>query len=87
MGTLNNVNKLFDPKAGKKAVNVTVNQDLLRQAREAGLNLSASLEEKLAEEVRAIRKARWQEENRDAIEAYNRSVEKNGLWSDGYRRF
>ena len=84
---MNNVNKLFDPKAGKKAVNVTVNQDLLRQAREAGLNLSASLEEKLAEEVRALRKARWQEENREAIEAYNRHVEQNGLWSDGFRRF
>ncbi|MDK9720992.1 MAG: type II toxin-antitoxin system CcdA family antitoxin [Rhodospirillales bacterium] len=81
------MNHLFDPKAGKKAVNVTVNQDLLRQAREAGLNLSAALEEKLAEEVRSIRKARWQEENRDAIDAYNRYVERNGLWSDGYRRF
>ena len=81
------MNFLFDPKAGKKAVNVTVNQDLLRQAREAGLNLSAALEEKLAEEVRAIRKARWQEENKEAIDAYNRHVDKNGLWSDGYRRF
>ena len=84
---MNFSDKIFDSKAGKKAVNVTVNADLLSQARAAGLNLSAKLEEKLAEEVRAIKKARWQEENREEIEAYNRYVEKNGVFGDRYRRF
>jgi antitoxin CcdA len=84
---MNFSDKLFNSKAGKKAVNVTVNADLLSQARAAGLNLSAKLEEKLAEEIRAIKKARWQEENRDVIEAYNRYVEKNGVFGDRHRRF
>lgn len=84
---MNFSDKIFNSKAGKKAVNVTVNADLLSQARAAGLNLSAKLEEKLAEEIRALKKARWQEENRDAIEAYNRYVEKNGVFGDRYRRF
>ena len=34
-----------DPKAPKKAVNVSINSDLLRQAREIKINLSKTLEE------------------------------------------
>jgi antitoxin CcdA len=81
------MNAQFDPKAAKKAVNVSVNSDLLRQARELGINLSQTLEQSLSDAVRHQRGRAWVEENREAIEARNRWVGENGLWSDGLRLF
>jgi antitoxin CcdA len=71
----------------KKAVNLSVDAALVSEARELGLNLSAELETRLAERVKAARWARWQEENREAIEANNRQLSEDGLWSDGLRQF
>jgi len=81
------MNALFDPKAPKKAVNVSINSDLLRQAPELGLNLSQALEEGIGEAVRPKRAEQWAEENRDAIAGYNRYVSEHGVWSDGLRPF
>ena len=81
------MNALFDPKSPKKACNVSVNEDLLRQAKALGINLSQTLEAELEKRVREARAKAWAEENRDAIESQNRWVEKNGLWSDGIRMF
>ena len=55
----------------KRATNVTVRSDLLDAARDAGVNLSATLERALAEELAAAKRRKWREENRDAIRAYN----------------
>jgi antitoxin CcdA len=76
-----------DPKAPKKAVNVSINSDLLRQARELKINLSKTLETQLEQVLREERARRWQEENREAIEAHNRFVEKHGVFSDRLRHF
>jgi antitoxin CcdA len=75
-----------DPSAPKKPVNLTINSDLLRQARELKLNLSRTLEERLVEILKEERARRWQEENREAIEAHNRFVEKHGLFNDIRKR-
>jgi antitoxin CcdA len=75
-----------DPKAPKKAVNVSINSDLLRQAREMKVNLSKTLEESLERLLREERARRWQEENREAIEAHNRFVEKYGVFNDIRKR-
>lgn len=72
--------------AAKKAVNLSINTDLLHQARELNLNLSKALEERLAEILKEERARRWQEENREAIEAHNRFVEKHGLFNDIRKR-
>lgn len=69
-----------DPSAPKKPVNLSINSDLLRQARELKLNLSKALEERLLEVLKEERRRRWQEENREAIEAYNRFVEEHGVF-------
>jgi antitoxin CcdA len=71
----------------KRATNVSIRGDLLDAAREAGINLSATLERALAEELASVRRARWREENRDAIAAYNEYVEAHGAFSDGVRSF
>jgi antitoxin CcdA len=71
----------------KRATNVSIRSDLLDAAREAGVNLSATLERALAEELASVKRARWREENRDAIAAYNEYVEEHGAFSDGLRSF
>lgn len=74
-------------RMAKKAVNLSIDADLLARAREAGVNLSATLEDALKTRTREEERKRWVEENREAIEAFNRRVERDGVWSDGLRRF
>ena len=71
----------------KCATNVSVRRDLLAAAREAGVNLSATLERALMEELAEAKRKKWRQENRDAITAYNEYVEKHGTFSDGVRSF
>ena len=71
----------------KRATNVSIRTDLLDAARQAGVNLSATLERALAEELNRVRRVRWREENRDAIAAYNEYVDAHGAFSDGVRSF
>lgn len=68
--------------AAKKAVNLTIDSELLQQARELKVNLSRALEERLAQILREERARRWQEDNREAIEGYNRFVDEHGLFDD-----
>src|SRR6185437_1443896 len=72
-----------DRTAAKRATNVSIRSDLLNAARDAGVNLSATLERALAEELARRRRARWREENREAITAYNEYVDAHGTlrWS------
>jgi antitoxin CcdA len=67
----------------KKAVNLSVDAQLLEAARAHGINLSAVLQHALAQQAAQ----RWLDENRTAIEAYNEEVRANGVWSDGWRRW
>jgi len=71
----------------KKAVNVSVRSDLLDQARAEDINLSATLEAALAEQLRIRRRDRWRTENEAAIEAYNRDVDENSSFGDHARSF
>ncbi|HEX6506511.1 MAG TPA: type II toxin-antitoxin system CcdA family antitoxin [Chloroflexota bacterium] len=76
-----------DRTVAKRATNVSIRSDLLDAARDAGVNLSATLERALAEELANVRRARWREENREAIAAYNEYVDAHGTFSDGVRIF
>jgi antitoxin CcdA len=71
----------------KRATNVSVRSDLLVAAREAGVNLSATLERALTEELAAAKRKKWREENREAIQTYNEHIENHGVFSDDVRRF
>lgn len=74
------------PKSGRKrAVNVTVAEDVLADAKHLGMNLSQVLEDELRKRVTEEKTRRWQEENREAIEAHNRFIEQHGIWSEKYR--
>ena len=71
----------------KKAANLTVRADLLEEARAYKINLSQTLETALAVELKKRREAEWLEQNREAIAAYGRLIEREGLLSDSYRSF
>lgn len=68
-------NPLYDEKAPKKAVNLSINCDLLHKARLNKINLSQTLEEKLIELLNETQKKNWLNKNKDAIEKYNKRVE------------
>ena len=72
---------------GKRAANVSINQGLLEDAKALDINLSATFERALEAEVRARKREKWLEENREAIAAYNEHVREHGVWSDGLRGF
>ncbi len=71
----------------KRAANVSVRSDLLEQARRHDINLSRALEERLVELLREKQRTAWLLRNRAAIDAYNKRVERDGVFSDGLRSF
>ena len=77
----------YHTNAPRKAVNLSVNSDLMAQARELGLNVSALLEERLADAVREARRETWLAENRQAVDEYNERIAKRGSFGDRTRRF
>ena len=78
---------VFDPDARKRPTNLSINGDLLAKAREVDINLSATLEQALAEALRRRQREQWLAANRTAIAAYNADVEASGVFSDGLRGF
>lgn len=77
----------FDTTAPKKATNLSINSDLLRQAKELHINLSQTVEDYLANLVREAKQQRWLAENADFIAAYNKRIEAEGLPLEQYRTF
>jgi len=77
----------FDASAPKKAANLSINSDLLRQAKELHINLSQSMEEHLANLVREAKQKQWLAENAEFIAAYNKRIEKEGMPLEQYRTF
>lgn len=78
---------IFDATAPKKPANLSINSDLLQQAKEHHINLSLALELRLTEILREEKRRNWIEENREAIEEYNRRIHAHGVFSDGQRQF
>lgn len=73
--------------AAKKPTNLRIDSELLREAKLLGINLSRTLEEQLAEIVAATHRQRWVEENGPALSDYNSRIERQGVFSEGLRRF
>ncbi|PNS09320.1 type II toxin-antitoxin system CcdA family antitoxin [Solilutibacter silvestris] len=71
----------------KRSANLSVNAELLDDAKALDINLSATLEKALDEAVRARRREQWLEENREAIAAYNARIERDGMAGDHVRAF
>lgn len=78
---------IYDSQAPKKATNLSVNSDLLNKAKALDINLSAALEQALAQLLRQRQQEQWLKENRAAIAAYNQEVEAHGAFGDTLRSF
>lgn len=81
------MHELYDIASPKKATNLSVNSDLLSKTRALNINLSATLERALREELAKHKAARWADENRAAITSYNEFVEQHGCFGDEFREF
>lgn len=78
-----------------KKIFVEIDSETLAAASEAGLDLSEELTRALrrklppleseAERQRAAQQ--WYEENKEAVDSYNRFVDEHGLFSNGVRKF
>jgi antitoxin CcdA len=79
--------ELYNTTAPKKAANLSVNSDLLQKTRALNINLSATLERALQEELAKREADQWVEENRAAIKSYNEFVEQHGCFGDEFREF
>ena len=73
--------------ASKRPANVSVSAELLDKAKHLGINLSRTLEDRLTELVREAEARDWLAQNRRAIDAFNKRVERDGIWSDGLRGY
>jgi len=78
---------LYDAQAIRKATNLTLNSDLVKKAKNEGINISQIVEVALSEELKKKREQAWLEENQDAIRKANEFVAEHGLFNDGFRTF
>lgn len=78
---------LYNENAPKKPTNLTVNADLLSQAKALNINISSILEAALIETLKKSKRDEWLKENEGSIQAYNAAVSQNGVFSDGNRTF
>ncbi|ALP53834.1 hypothetical protein Tel_12205 [Candidatus Tenderia electrophaga] len=78
---------LYNENAAKKSTNLSINSDLLAKVKKLNINLSATLEHALAEELKRAERDKWLKENKGAIDELNKLADKTGLFSDAYRGF
>jgi antitoxin CcdA len=76
-----------DAEGRKRPTNVSLSASLVDEARELGINISQACEDGLSAATKRERERRWLEENREAMESWNRYVEEHGLPLAKYRRF
>ncbi len=78
----------------RERVTLELDEESIAAAKAAGIDLSELLVQALRRRLpnlhaaeRAELERRWLEENREAIESYNRMIDAHGLFSDGVRNF
>ena len=71
----------------KRGTNISLRIDLVAEARELGISLSSACEEGLAAAVKAEKERRWVEQNKPALDSWNRYIAEHGLPLAKYRTF
>lgn len=75
------------PDVSKRPINLLVNARTLELAKELGMNLSQTVDAFLGAEVERRYWERWNDDNKDAIDAYNARIAQEGLPLSRYRSF
>jgi antitoxin CcdA len=71
----------------RKAANLSIDSELLQQARSLKINISRAAEQGLLDAVRKEKERIWKLENAEVIASLNEHFEKEGLPFPEYRRF
>ena len=71
----------------RKVTEISLDADLLMQARDLDIDPTLAAERGIAGAVKAERERLWLLENADAIKAYNDDIETNGLPLAEFRQF
>lgn len=71
----------------KRATNVSLDPDLVAEAKNLGLNISKTCERGLVSGIKAARELAWLAENAAAIESSNAYVAAHGLPLASFRQF
>lgn len=71
----------------RKPTNVSLDTNLVSEAKRLGVNISRACEQGLAALIAEERARRWRSENAEAIASSNAFVESNGLPLEGLRQF
>jgi antitoxin CcdA len=79
----------IDKKSKKKVISITIDEDILREARELGMNMSQLTEKAVLQNLRLVKEEQWIKNNQKAIAAHNRRIEQQGLlirpyWMDNH---
>lgn len=72
---------------GRVKVNLTLDADVAKTARELGLNMSRLAESAISEAAKVERNRLWRQENRAAIDSYAEEIEHDGLALARFRTF
>ena len=78
---------LYNQKAPKKPIDLTINSGVHTRAKELNIDLSSTLEAATKQTPAEWHEREWKTENHKAVKAYNDFVENNGCFSDDYRVF
>ena len=65
--------------AKKRAVNLTIREDLIAEARKLDLNTSKAAEIGIIQAIKDASAAQWLENNKKAIAAHNKRVDEEGV--------
>jgi antitoxin CcdA len=71
----------------RQPANLSIDSNLMREAKGLDVNVSRAAEAGIAEAVAAEKTRLWKLENRATMDAWNDYVEKNGIPLEEYRQF
>lgn len=78
---------MLTKSSARKSVNLSIQIELLAEAKALKINVSRAADQGISEAVRKEKERLWKIENREAIESSNRWVEEHGLPLAKYRQF
>ena len=78
---------LYNINAPKRSANLSINSDLLDKSKALHINLSATLESALKQQLAAAAAAKWAEDNAQSIAAYNDFIARQGCFGDEFRDY
>ncbi|HTP83026.1 MAG TPA: type II toxin-antitoxin system CcdA family antitoxin [Alphaproteobacteria bacterium] len=71
----------------RRPTNVSLNRELLDEARALNINISQAAERGLALQISEARAKTWRSENKKSTDAWNAYVDRHGLPLSRYRQF